>query len=108
MASPVWVVPATVITVYDGDTVHLQLDLGWRITLTARCRVLGINAPEMDTPEGVAARDFARTLMAPAMPVTFTSKRLDPYGRPLGDITLPGGRDFGRLMLESGHAVVYS
>jgi endonuclease YncB( thermonuclease family) len=113
MTGFVWVYPAVVDHVYDGDTIYMTIDQGFHHHLGApgdpiRCRVIGINAPEMDTPEGVAARDFAMTLLAPAMPVIFTSRKLDQYGRPLGDITLPGGRDFGRTMLEAGHAVVYS
>lgn len=102
-----WMVPATVVSVYDGDTIHMELDLGWHVTLTSRCRVTGINSPEMDTDAGVAARDYAQTLLTPGDVVTFTSKKLDPYGRPLGLITLADGRDFGKLMLEAGQAVPY-
>jgi hypothetical protein len=28
---PVWTVPATVVRVVDGDTVIVNLDLGWRV-----------------------------------------------------------------------------
>lgn len=102
-----WVVPADVLRVVDGDTLELRLDLGWRITLTANCRVLGINAPENNTPAGVAARAYALTLLAPGSEVVFHSRQLDKYGRPLGDISYSAGgvvRDFGIEMIAAGHA----
>ena len=99
----VWTVPATVLSVYDGDTVHLLLDLGWHITLTARCRIAEINAPEMNTPDGVEAKAYAQSLLPVGATVTFTSHCLDKYGRPLGSITY-NGADFASKMLEAGHA----
>lgn len=118
-----WTVPATVVDVYDGDSVHLKLDLrqdidlGFKIRLTASAapvvlaRVAHIDAPEMkvdgrSNPVGVAARDYAATLLSPGTPVTFVSHSLDKYGRPLGDITI-GDLDFGTEMLRTGHAVPY-
>jgi micrococcal nuclease len=99
-----WTVPATVLRVVDGDTVRLLLDLGWHITLEANARVIGINAPELNTAEGQAAKRFAVDHLPIGSEVTFVSKQLDKYGRPLGSISY-GGADFGELMLEFGHAV---
>jgi micrococcal nuclease len=99
-----WTVPATVLRVVDGDTVELLLDLGWHIGYTARCRVIGINAPEMNTAEGVAAKAFAVDRLPVGAEVTFISRSLDKYGRPLGHIYI-GADDFGYLMLTAGHAV---
>lgn len=102
----VWTVPATVVSVVDGDTAHLLLDLGWYVTYgPVRVRVAHINAPELSTAEGVAARDFAAVLLPVGLKVTFASHSLDKYGRPLGSITLPDGQDYGQAMLDSGHAV---
>lgn len=99
-----WTVPATVLRVVDGDTVRLLLDLGWHITLEANARILGINAPELNTPEGQAAKRFAADHLPVGAAVMFVSKQLDKYGRPLGSITYHGA-DFARLMLDFGHAV---
>jgi endonuclease YncB( thermonuclease family) len=102
----VWTVPATVVSVHDGDTPILLLDLGFYMTYgPARVRVAHINAPELPTPEGVAARDFATALLPAGLKVVFASHSLDKYGRPLGTIALPDGQDFGQAMLDSGHAV---
>lgn len=99
-----WTVPATVLRVVDGDTVRLLLDLGWHITLEANARVLRINAPELNTPEGQEAKRYAAQLLPVDAEVTFVSKQLDKYGRPLGSITR-NGADFADLMLAAGHAV---
>lgn len=101
-----WTVPAKVLDVVDGDTIRLQLDLGWRITYTARVRIAGINAPEMKTPEGLQAKQHAQTLLQPGDEVTFLSKGFDKYGRPLGHLIFGGfaARDFADEMVLHGYA----
>ncbi len=103
-----WIVPGTVLEVVDGDTLRMQLDLGWHITYTTRVRIAHINAPELSTPEGIRARAYAQTLLEPGVECTLISTGLDKYGRPLGIVILPGmeGKDFGQAMLDAGHAVV--
>ena len=102
-----WVYPAVVIRVVDGDTVRMQLDLGLHIWRTDNCRIAGINAPEMSTPEGRDAKAYAELLLPVGAAVTFHSKALDKYGRPLGDIDI-GGTDFGAAMIAAGQAVPYN
>lgn len=106
--SVTWVVPATVVSVVDGDTVHLLLDLGWHISYETRARIAHINAAEIATPEGKTAKAYAQTLLPGGAVVTFHSHSLDKYGRPLGDITLADDRtDFGQAMVAAGMAVPY-
>lgn len=104
----VWTVPAIVDRVVDGDSIHLVLDLGWHLTYAVLARVAHINAPELaDKPAGPAARAHAAELLPPGTVVTFVSHSLDKYGRPLGDVLLTDGGDFGMLMIAAGHAVPY-
>jgi micrococcal nuclease len=100
-----WSVPARVERVVDGDTVDMTLDLGWKITYRTRCRLTGVNTPEMNTPEGVSARTFVAELLPVGTEVRFISKALDKYGRPLGRIITPAGVDLGELLLAKGLAV---
>lgn len=102
-----WTYPAVVLRVVDGDTVRLNLDLGLHIWRTDNCRIAGINAPETNTPAGRAAAAYAAELLPPDTRVTFTSERLEKYGRPLGRLTLADGRDLAALMLAAGHAIPY-
>lgn len=98
---------ATVHDVHDGDTANLDLDVGFGITVHLACRVFGINAPELSTQAGVAARDFARTLLHPGDTVSVVSHGWDKYGgRFDGSIELADGMDFASLMLSTNHAVV--
>jgi micrococcal nuclease len=102
-----WTVPATIARVVDADTLALVLDLGWHITLTTNARVAGIDAPELSTVEGKAARDFVRELLPVGAAVTFLSRSLDKYGRPLGSVTFADGMDLATVLLQAGHAVTY-
>ncbi|MFL5911428.1 MAG: thermonuclease family protein [Gaiellaceae bacterium] len=102
--------------VHDGDTVNVRLDVGFDLTVYARVRVAGINAPELTTDAGKAARDFARTLLPAGAPVRVVSHGWDKYGgRVDGEISYTGAADhvqqwldFATAMIDAGHAVPYS
>lgn len=102
-----WAVPATVIRVIDGDTLKLELDLGWHMRLTANCRVAGVDAPELGTPEGTESRAFVMGLLPVGAAVTFVSHSLDKYGRPLGSVVLANGEVLGELLIAMGYARSY-
>lgn len=102
-----WTVPATVNTVHDGDTFTAQCDLGWHIYLTTPVRVAGVDAPELPTPAGNAARDFVTQLLPPGANVLLMSRSLDKYGRALATVTLPDGRDLTTVIIAAGHGVAY-
>jgi endonuclease YncB( thermonuclease family) len=101
--------PGTVVSVHDGDTCTIALDLGFGLTFTgATCRVFGINAPELVTQAGKDALAYAQTLLHPGDRVTVLSRGWDKFGgRYDGSITLADGRDFATRMLMADHAVVY-
>jgi micrococcal nuclease len=100
--------PAKVVRVVDGDTVHLDIDLGFFTWIRDRStRIVGINAPELSTLEGKTARDFALKLLPVGTQVQLRSHSLDKFGRILGSITLGDGTDFGVAMVAAGMAVLY-
>ncbi len=103
----VYRVPATVVRVIDGDTIVLDLDLGWHITRRESCRIRGVNAPERGTPEGRVATAWAQRELPAGLPVLFTSQELDKYGRPLGDIDYGDRKTYGVELLAAGLAVPY-
>ena len=106
---------ARVVDVRDGDTVLLDLDLGFGFTLNARdwdgraqlsCRVFGINCPELNTLTGKDALAFAKTLLLPGQRCKVLSHGWDKYGgRFNGTITMEDGRDYATTMIENGHAI---
>jgi endonuclease YncB( thermonuclease family) len=100
--------PGVVTALHDGDTMRINLDLGFGVHQTdLSCRVFGINAPELATAAGKVAREFALTLVKPGDSVRVVSHGWDKYGgRFDGAVTLTDGRDFGEQMVLSGNAVV--
>jgi micrococcal nuclease len=68
--------------VIDGDTYVLDIDLGFHVWTTQHIRLLGIDCPERNTPEGKCAKAFAESWFAscrgpltvetaPGQPVSF-------------------------------------
>jgi len=110
---------ANVVSVYDGDTFHADLDLGFDIWhRNADFRMYGINAPELTASDPVvkaaafAARDALRVLIL-GKPVTIQSikDRTEKYGRYLAivfvrqaDGTLLNVNDY---MVQNNFAVPY-
>ena len=99
---------AEVIRVIDGDTVVLNIDLGFKIHHITPCRLAGINAPELNSKDekvraaAVASKEYLMGLLPEEMEVTIASRKLDKYGRPVVVI------DFvNNIMLQKGHAVIY-
>ncbi len=89
---------------YNSDAIGTASVAGLHLYLECNVRLHSINTPELPTPEGVAAAEFLRALLPPGTTVHIISKRLDLYGRCLGDVTLPDGRDVGALLIAAGHA----
>jgi endonuclease YncB( thermonuclease family) len=87
--------------VIDGDTVNLTIDLGFRLTYTANCRLAGINAPEMNTEEGRTARVALIKMLGDEFLIESTG--LDKYGRPVVKIG-----NINDKMITDGYAKSYN
>ncbi len=99
-----WTVPARAVRVVAVDIVVLDIHLGWKVwRMSERCRLAGINAPELSTAEGVRAAEWLRSILPPGTAVTFVSSSLDKYGRPLGHVVCRGGHA-GEEMVVRGYA----
>lgn len=100
---------ATVLSVYDADTVTLDIDLGcWTHIAKEKCRLYGINAPEMRGSEreaGTVARDALRELILGKEITIRTHKdKAGKYGRLLVEIYL-GEIHVNEWLINQGHAV---
>lgn len=104
---------ARVSSIWDADTVRLDLDLGFGIwTLRQPFRLAGIDAPELGSQEGRDARDWMRALLpvgAELIAVTIKD-RGDKYGRFLAYLHLPDDTtvSVNQQLIDAGHAVPYS
>lgn len=104
---------ATVIKIVDGDTVDLNVDLGFRIWNRDRFRLLGINAPEVvgaTHDAGIAAKQHLEQIMPIDSAVVIHSEKpvsRDKYGRWLARLFL-GDKDINQAMIDDGFAVEYN
>jgi len=109
----------TVNKVIDGDTVDVDIDLGFGIVLTdERVRIMGIDTPESRTRNkieklfGLAAKRRLKELLSKQC-VLKTEINKDgedmkgKFGRVLGDFIAADGRLVTDIMIEEGHAVAY-
>lgn len=82
--------------IIDGDTVDVDISLGFNITIFQRVRLKGINTPETKTKdlkekaEGLLAKEWLeKELSKPGEWIIETTKD-DKYGRILGTLYLVG------------------
>jgi len=109
-----------IIKVVDGDTVDVDIDLGFGIWLhKERVRVMGIDTPESRTSDavekvfGLAAKARLSSLLgAEAILQTQVSKKgqdmKGKFGRVLGNFLTLGGERCATILVREGHAVPYT
>ena len=108
-----------VVKVVDGDTIDVDIDLGFGVTLRdERVRIMGIDTPESRTRDkvedlfGEAAKARLKELMADGGKLITTEDRKGEdmkgkFGRILGDFRIADGRKITDILVEEGHAVAY-
>jgi len=110
---------AIVTRVVDGDTVDVDIDLGFGVVLSGeRVRIMGIDTPESRTSNklekvfGLAAKARLKQLLGKtAVLKTQINKNGEDmkgkFGRILGDFVAPDGRMVTDILIEEGHCVAY-
>ena len=99
--------------VYDGDTITVDIDLGFDVILkNQKIRLSKINTPEVrgkSREEGIKVRNLVRERISNKWVVIKTTKdRKGKYGRWLGVIYEPGVEEsINDWLLNEGHAVKY-
>ena len=113
-----WTYRAKVVRVIDGDTVDVDVDLGFGIwQKNERVRIMGIDTPESRTRDkiekkfGLAAKAKLKSILGKTtvLKTTINKKGVDmkgKFGRVLGDF-LQNDKSVAKIMCETGHAVVY-
>ena len=109
-----------IIKIVDGDTVDIDLDLGFGVWLrNERVRLAGIDTPESRTSDkiekifGQAAKDRVNSLLgAEAILISQISKSGDnikgKFGRIIGNFKTINGEVVADVLMNEGHAVAYS
>jgi len=98
-------------SVYDGDSVTLDIDLGFNIVMhNQKIRLLGINTPEVrgsDRLDGLISRDRLRELIE-GKDIIMVSHRdkSGKYGRWLATI-YANETNVNQLLIDEGLAEIY-
>ena len=98
---------AEILRVVDGDTMWVKIYLRADLWVKQKLRLRGLDCPEMETPEGKAAKRFVEALIGQAKSVTITTTKPDKYDRYLSDVflELDGGDLFlNNHLMANGHA----
>lgn len=106
--------------VIDGDTVDVDIDLGFGVWLSdQRIRLIGIDAPETRTRDleekkaGLESKEFVESLLPIGTHQVLKSYQFTgKYGRILGSFHVYDSKsdrwtDLCNLLLEEGYAVKY-
>lgn len=99
---------AKIISVYDGDTVTAVVDLGFRVSVEMKLRLLGIDTPEMrgiEKVQGKIVRDIVREMILNDTVTIITKKdKQGKYGRYLATIILENGMNLNLWLINEGYA----
>ena len=100
--------------VVDGDTIDVDIDLGFDISFSSRVRLAGIDTPESRTSDkmekalGIEAKTYLKNAIDSAKSVVIKTEKMDSsekYGRILGWVYLDGSeKSINEQMILDGHA----
>jgi len=109
-------VPANVLYVIDGDTFRAQVTIWPDLTIETNIRVARIDTPEKkrgslceaERQAGYVASAYAKQFLPKNSQVFLLALKKGKYaGRMIAEVQLADGRDFGQIMLDTGHAIAY-
>lgn len=107
--NPAYRYEARLVRVVDGDTVLLNVRLGFYMTAEIRFRLAAINAPRLQDAglEGEMARDWLHAALQ-GEAIVVESRKTEKYGRWLGYLYTPGNtKSINQQMVDAGHAKPY-
>lgn len=106
-----------VTNVVDGDTIDVDIDLGFSVSFSQRLRLAGIDTPESRTTDkmekalGLESKDYLKTKLKDAKEVVVKTEKPDSsekYGRILGWVYVDGStKSINEMMIEDGYAWGY-
>jgi micrococcal nuclease len=103
--------------IVDGDTIDVDIDLGFNISFSQRVRLAGIDTPESRTKDlrekalGLEVKNKVKVSMESAKKVVIKTELPDStekYGRILGWVYLDGAtKSLNEQLIEEGYAWGY-
>jgi micrococcal nuclease len=106
-----------VLKIVDGDTIDVDIDLGFSISYTQRVRLAGIDAPESRTRDlaekafGLESKKKLAEILSTAKDIVIRTEKPDStekYGRILGWLFIDGAeQSVNHTLIASGYAWEY-
>lgn len=103
--------------VVDGDTIDVDIDLGFDISFSSRVRLAGIDTPESRTADkmektlGLESKEYLKKAIDASKTVVIKTEKMDSsekYGRILGWVFLDGSEiSINQKMIDDGYAWGY-
>ncbi len=103
--------------VVDGDTIDVEIDLGFNVSFSQRVRLAGIDTPESRTKDkfekslGIESKEYLKSKLKDAALVVIKTEKPDSsekYGRILGWLYVDGDTiSINDHMIEDGYAWGY-
>ena len=103
--------------IVDGDTIDVDIDLGFDISFSSRVRLAGIDTPESRTKDlaektlGLEVKDKLKHLIDNAKSIVIKTEKMDSsekYGRILGWLYLDGAElSVNEALIAGGYAWAY-
>jgi|TARA_R110000782_G_scaffold155051_5_gene247340 micrococcal nuclease len=105
------------IKVVDGDTIDVEIDLGFDISITQRVRLAGIDTPESRTKDlvekelGLEVKELLKHKLEEATTIVIKTEKPDStgkFGRVIGWLHLDNAEEsFNKTLIATGYAWEY-
>ena len=104
-----------VLKVVDGDTVDVEIDLGFDLTKKERVRLGGIDTPESRTRDleekklGLQAKDYLKSLIMNADKLIVRTEKDGKFGRMIGYLYMnpEATVSLNQMLIDEGFAWMY-
>lgn len=103
--------------VVDGDTIDVDIDLGFNVSFSQRVRLAGIDTPESRTKDlnekrlGLEVKEWLKSKLKDAEDIVIKTELPDSsekYGRILGWLYVKGTeKSLNQIMIDEGYAWSY-
>lgn len=104
---------ATLLNVVDGDTVDMDVDMGFSVRIKQRLRLYGIDTPEINSKDPIErelamqAKQFVLDQLKAGSSYTINTYKDDKYGRLLAEVFVAPFKTLNAMLIEAGLAKVY-
>jgi endonuclease YncB( thermonuclease family) len=93
--------------IVDGDTLWIDVDLGFFLRQKMHLRLWRVDTPEIrgiERPEGLRAKQYVTDRLPPGSIVVVKTYKVEKYGRFLADVYyLPGSQDGDEILAKGIH-----